>query len=751
MASAVPPDATTVPGRLRVRVTGAVQGVGMRPTVHRIATALGLAGFVRNGPDGVVIEVEGAAVGRFVERLAAEAPPLARFDGITAEPVPPTGKRGFVILDSEDGPAATRMVPDAATCAACLAELFDPASRFHRYPFVNCTHCGPRHTITRRLPYDRRHTSMADFAMCEACAADYADPGNRRHHAEPIACPACGPRLSHSVETIAEALRSGRIVALKGIGGYHLMVDARDEEAVARLRKRKDRDAKPFAVMVANAASVPLVAEACALEMQLLRSPGSPIVLLEAVPGTLAPSVAPRLARVGVLLAYTPVHHLLFAALNGGGGDHDPAAPNPACVVATSANPGGEPLVIDDADAERRLAGIADLVVGHDRPIVIRADDGVMQIVAGAPFHIRRARGSVPDPVPLPADGPPVLALGAHLKNTVCVTRGREAFVSQHVGDLDTVETARFYRETIDHLLGIVGVVPEAIATDLHPDFLPSRIAEGFGSPVVRVQHHAAHVASVAAENGVGGPVLGLALDGHGLGEDGGNWGGELLRVDGRSWERLGHLARWPLPGGDRAAREPWRMGVVALHKVGRSDEVAARFPDRPFAPTIAGRLARGQELIETSSLGRLFDAVAALAGVCDVQDYEGQAAMELEALVRAPRGYDDGYTIRGREICFARTIRRALSDGLTAAEFADAFHGALIDGWAAFAALFAEETGIRTVALGGGCLMNRVLAEGLVDALAARGLVPLLPRHLPPNDGGLSYGQAVMARAALT
>ncbi|WP_207620684.1 carbamoyltransferase HypF, partial [Oharaeibacter diazotrophicus] len=456
--------------------------------------------------------------------------PLARIDGVAVEAIAPTGGRGFAIAESRAGRAATRIVADAATCPACRAELFDPRSRFFGYPFVNCTHCGPRLTITRRLPYDRPQTAMAGFPMCAACAADYGDPANRRFHAEPIACPACGPRLSHPIGEIAAALRAGRIVALKGVGGFHLVADARAEAAVAELRRRKARDAKPFAVMMANSASLAAVAAPTEAEAALARSTAAPIVLMAVRPGVLAPSLSPGLTRVGVMLAYAPVHHLLFAALADAS---DPDAPNPTVLVATSANPCGEPLVVDDADAARRLGGIADLVVGHDRPIVIRCDDSVVQVVAGAPTYLRRARGFVPDPIPLATDGPDVLAFGAHLKATVTVTRGREAFVSQHVGDLDTAETVRFHRETVDHLLSLLDVAPDRVACDLHPDYRSTALAEAFGRPVVRVQHHAAHVAAVAAEHGVAGPVLGLALDGHGLGDDGTAWGGEAIVVDG--------------------------------------------------------------------------------------------------------------------------------------------------------------------------------------------------------------------------
>jgi hydrogenase maturation protein HypF len=574
------------PARVRVRLTGAVQGVGMRPFVHRLAVETGLAGFVRNGADGVTIEVEGSEIADFIARLSAETPSLARIDKMALEPLAPAGDAGFVIGASTGGRTATGIVPDAATCSDCLADLFDPGSRFFGYPFVNCTQCGPRFTITRRLPYDRPQTAMGGFMMCRACTAEYADQRNRRFHAEPIACASCGPRLSHSPGAIAAALREGQIVALKGIGGFHLMCDARNEAAVATLRRRKSREAKPFAVMVANAASLAVVARPAPSEIQLAATTARPIVLMQAVPDALAPWVSPGLSRVGVMLAYAPLHHLLFAELAGtAGAGHEPGALNPAVLVATSANPRGEPLVVDDAEAKRCLAGIADLIVTHDRPILIRADDSVAQIVAGAPAVLRRARGFVPNPIELRTDAPDVLALGGHLKTTVTVTRGREAFVSQHIGDLDTAGTVRFHREITAHLLAVLGVTPERVVCDLHPDYRSTRIAEEYDLPPLRrVQHHAAHVAAVVGEHGLTGPVLGLALDGHGMGPGGENWGGEMLLVEGANWRRLGGLFPLPLPGGDRAAREPARMAAAALAALGRTSEITQRLRRHAFA-----------------------------------------------------------------------------------------------------------------------------------------------------------------------
>jgi hydrogenase maturation protein HypF len=728
--------------RLRIRLRGAVQGVGMRPFVYGLALRHGLAGHVLNDGDGVVIEAEGATLAAFVAALTAEKPPLATIDTIESEPLAPTGETGFRIVDSVASKARTRVPADAATCEACLDDLFDPASRFHLYPFVNCTHCGPRYTITAHLPYDRPQTAMAGFPMCAACERDYRDPSNRRFHAEPIACPVCGPRLTHTIAEIVTALRAGKIVAVKGIGGFHLMCDARSETAVAELRRRKVRDAKPFAVMVANAASLDAVAVAGPVERELFLSAAAPIVVMDVRPDTLAPSIAPNLGRIGVMRAYAPLHHLIFGEAAGTAGRE---APNDFVVVATSANPGGEPLVIDDADARRRLGGIADLIVGHDRPIVIRADDSVAQVIAGRPSLIRRAKGFVPDPIDLGADGPAVLATGAHLKATVTVTRGREAFVSQHVGDLDTVETVKFYRETAAHLLSLLDVKPELIACDLHPDFRSSRFALEFDAPVLPVQHHAAHVAAIAAEHGVDGPILGLALDGIGHGDDGEAWGGELIRVTGSAWERLGHLAPLALPGGDKAAREPWRMAVAALHAAGEPGRARDLFPDLPLVSPLLARLDAGLEPTTTSA-GRLFDAVAGLVGLRRTQDHEGQAAMELEALVVEAKRGTGLFRLANGILDFAPLLTELARPGVRPRCAAEFFHGTLIDGLAMMVATHARRG--DAVALGGGCLMNRVLAEGLVEALTALGFRPLVAHRVPANDGGLSLGQAALARA---
>ncbi|WP_374544943.1 carbamoyltransferase HypF [Rhodoblastus sp.] len=727
--------------RLRLRLRGAVQGVGFRPFAYGLATRYGLGGFVRNDASGVTLEIEGAETEAFVAALRRELPPLARLDSVEIERVSPRGQCDFTIQATRSGVARTRIPADAATCDKCLDDLFDPASRFHLYPFVNCTHCGPRYTLTQRLPYDRAQTSMARFPLCADCTRDYADPANRRFHAEPIACPTCGPRLSHQPEEIVAALCAGKIVALKGIGGFHLLCDAKNAEAVARLRTRKNREAKPFAIMVANAASVALFGRPSAAERALLSTPAHPIVLVESR-GNLPAAVAPDMARLGVMLAYAPVHHLLFHAA---GGARDAA--QDFALVATSANPGGAPLITDNDEAREKLAAIADLIVTHDRDIVVRADDSVMQIVDCAPAFLRRARGFVPEPIDLGVDGPSVLACGGHLKATLTLTRGREAFVCQHIGDLSDAETYRFYRESAAHLLRLLDVKPEAVACDLHPDYLSTRFAEESGAPVLRFQHHAAHVAAVGAEHGLGGALFGAALDGHGLGDDGANWGGEALRLDGQGgFARVGHLAPLALLGGDRAAREPLRMGIAAFAALGRLDEAAGFFAAWPEAAQLVRLASRGAPV--TTSAGRLFDAASALLGFARRQDFEGQAAMRLEALVRAPRALEGGFILRDGTVDFAPLLTHLIDARPSPREGAELLHGTLIAGFAAWLAALTRPG--EAIALGGGCLMNRVLAEGLAVALRERGFAPLLARKLPPNDGGLSLGQAVLARAVI-
>lgn len=729
--------------RLRLRVRGVVQGVGFRPFIFGLAKRYGLSGFVLNDNEGVLIEVEGLATEAFCVALQTEAPPLSRIEAIEIEETAPQEAQGFVIKTSVDGKARTRIGADAATCEQCLADLRDPQSRFYGYAFVNCTHCGPRYTITRALPYDRKQTSMAGFAMCTACEVDYGNPESRRFHAEPIACPACGPKLSHTVAEIAAAISAGKIIALKGIGGFHLICDARNTLAVAELRRRKVRDEKPFAVMLADREAARHFVALSAEEEALLTSTARPVILGASL-GNLPASLAPGLTRLGVMLAYAPIHHLIFDQLSNV--CHD----LPIALVATSANPGGEPLAASNEDAHRRLSSIADLIVTHDRDILVRVDDSVMQVIAGAPSFLRRARGFVPEPVDLRSDGPSVIALGADLKNTVCVTRGREAFVSQHIGGLDNAETIRFQRETVAHLCKILDVKPDYAACDLHPDFRSVRLAESLGLPLVRVQHHLAHVAAVAAEHHLTGPYLGLALDGQGYGADGGIWGGELLVVDGHQWQRTGHLSPLPLPGGDKAAREPWRMGVGALYAAGRPDLVTPVFSNMPDAARLTAMLDRGMAVASTSSMGRLFDAAAAISGMRMAQTFEGQAAMEFEALAVDADALEAGYQIEGGILDFRPLLISMAENRLQGAEAASLFHATLIAGLADWTIGESRKRGVNQVVLSGGCMMNRRLAQGLYASLSASGLDIYLPRAMPANDGGLSLGQAAFARLVI-
>jgi hydrogenase maturation protein HypF len=722
--------------RVRLRVRGRVQGVGFRPFVWGLAKEEGLTGFVANDGEGVLIEAQGAAPERLAALVKMRAPALARIDSVEETRLPRRAdESAFAIRESgQDAVTAAAIGPDAAVCGDCLRELFDPANRRYLHPFITCTQCGPRYTITARLPYDRAQTSMAGFALCGACAAEYRHPADRRFHAETIACLDCGPRLSMPVAEIVSRLTDGAILAIKGIGGYHLACDARNEDAVAALRARKNREAKPFAVMVADLGAARGLAALRPQDETLLTSRERPIVVVAAREGNaLAPSLAPGLKTIGLMLPPSPLHVLMFHEAGHG-----------AAFVMTSANPGGEPLVIADDDAQARLSGIADAIVSHDRSILIRADDSVMRVIAGAPAFIRRARGFVPDPIPLGTDGPPVLALGGYLKTTLCVTRGREAFVSQHIGSLGNAAARRALADAARHFLHLLDVVPETTALDLHPD-LPSRaLAEELGAPILAVQHHHAHIASVLAEHGHEGPALGLALDGYGYGEDGGAWGGELLRLDGGGYRRLGHLRTLPLAGGDRAAREPWRMAAAALALRGQSHAIPRRFANEPLAAPVAKLLAQGN-LPETSSAGRWFDAAAALAQVATRNRFESDAAMRLEAMVRTPRSLGPVWRIEGNILDLLPVL--AALDGREGRNAAELFHGTLIDALADWVIRCARAEAIATIALGGGCFLNKVLAEGLDEKLKAAGLRVLHARALPPNDGGLSLGQAALAR----
>ena len=765
--------------RRRFDVQGVVQGVGFRPFVYRLAHKLALAGWVNNDGAGVTIEVEGdpSRIDEMKRRLTRDAPPLARIERIAEHECALRAEAGFAIRESVRSHATTAIGPDSAICSDCLAELFDPGDRRYRYAFINCTHCGPRYTITRSLPYDRAMTSMAPFRQCRECAAEYRNPLHRRFHAEPNACPRCGPQLGlvdatgraiECVDPIAETvarLREGEIVAIKGLGGFHLACDARNGEAVARLRARKAREEKPFAVMAANAASLSTLAVVDRNEHSLLNSAERPIVLLRKRGSADArlPGVAPGLAWLGAMLPYTPLHYLMFHEAAG-----RPAGtawlmfPQDLLLVMTSANPGGEPLVTDNGEALRRLSGIADALLVHDRAIVTRCDDSVLRASAdrasrGFQF-VRRARGYTPRVIKLPRAGPSVLALGGYFKNTVCATRGDEAFVSPHIGELDNAPTCAALVDAVEHLLRTLEITPEVVAHDLHPDFFSTRhaarLAQSRGIRHYGVQHHHAHIAAVVAEHGGKPPVLGLALDGVGLGTDGRAWGGELLRVDGARWERLGELAPLRLPGGDVASREPWRMAAAALARCGREGEILRRFADEPAASTVATMLARGVNSPATSSMGRVFDAAAGLLGVKRRAAFEGQAAMLLEGLADrhghvAP---DDAlFAIsETNELDLAPLLAR-LADEREAGFGAALFHATIVRALAEWVARAAQAQRIATIACGGGCFLNAILARELRTELAGRGLVMLEAMAVPPNDGGLSLGQAWVALQAMT
>lgn len=755
----------------RLRVRGVVQGVGFRPHVWRLARGEKLDGWVRNDAEGVeiVLQGEASAIERFAERLRSDAPPRSRIDALESRDEPLEDlPQGFAILESRGGAAHTMIGADSSVCPACLEEMFDPSARRWRYAFTNCTHCGPRYTITRAVPYDRAQTSMAGFDLCPSCAREYGDAADRRFHAEPIACPDCGPHLrwldntgrdlrsDDPLAAAVAALRDGAIVAIKGLGGFHLACEARQASAVQRLRQRKQREAKPFALMLANLRSAGTLAHIDDASRALLSSPACPIVLLPRKPGIDAelPGIADHMQHLGVMLPYTPLHYLLFHEYAGrpAGMAWIETLDAPALVM-TSANPGGEPLVAGNEEAIARLGSIADALLVHDRDIVVRCDDSVAQCNNGHVRFVRRARGYAPDAIALGDDGDPVLALGAYMKNTVCATRGGEAFVSQHIGTLDNAATVRALEETTGHLLRLLQVEPAVMAHDMHPDFASTRLAhalaERHGVPTLAVQHHHAHIAAVAAEHGHTGPLLGLALDGIGMGDGGGAWGGELLRVDDARFRRLGHVRNLALPGGDRAAREPWRMAAAALAAMGRGDVIARRFASQSAAPMLQRWLQGDTTIAGTSSLGRWFDAAAALLGLCEVMDFEAQAAMRLEAAAAAhgpASAWPDGYAIADDTLDLLPALR-LLDDARDSGEAAARFHATLGQALAEWTLLAARTQGIDTVAVAGGCLLNTLLADALRTQLRAAGLRVLEPRALPPGDGAISLGQAWIAR----
>ncbi|WP_084599203.1 carbamoyltransferase HypF [Actinoplanes subtropicus] len=752
--------------RRRYTVSGLVQGVGFRPFAYATAAALALSGSVANTPDGVVVEVEGEAeaVDEYGRRLRADAPPLAMVIAVESEEVPLQGGTGFTIEASKDGAEARTLAsPDVAICADCLRDLRDPADRRYRHPFITCTNCGPRFTIIESLPYDRAATTMAEFPMCPACRAEYLDPSNRRFHAQPIACPGCGPTLElqppadgDAVAECRRLLADGKIVAVKGLGGYHLACDARNPAAVAELRRRKRRGGKPFAVMVADVETARGLADLSEDDERLLTDIRRPIVLVPRRAGaTIADEVAPDNPDLGVLLPYTPLHFLLF----GLPGD----AAGPDVLVMTSGNLSGEPIVTGDEEAVERLGALADAWLRHDRAIRVPCDDSVSRHVAGAELPIRRSRGYAPLPLALPFEVPPMLAAGADLKNTCAVASGRYAWLSQHIGDMDDLSTVDALTRTEQHLEELTGVRPEIVVADLHPGYRSSEWARRHagGRIVKRVQHHHAHVASVMAEHGLGAEerVLGIAFDGTGYGPDGAVWGGEMLIAGYRDYTRAARLGYVPLAGGDASVLRPYRMALAHLH--------AAGVPWHPDLPAVAAcppaereLLARqfgsGAGCVPTSSMGRLFDAVSALCGVRQTVEYEAEAAIVLEGLARsASAGLDHPYALElcpsqdGPEVADAgpliRQIARDVLGGVPAPTVAARFHATVAALIGELAERGREMTGLDVVALGGGVFQNALLLAAAVRELGERGFTVLRPRLLPPNDGGIALGQLMV------
>ncbi|MFI7702536.1 carbamoyltransferase HypF [Nonomuraea sp. NPDC049480] len=739
--------------RVDVHVEGVVQGVGFRPFVYSLAHRLGLAGRVRNDVDGVFIEIEGACAGveEFLTALERDAPALSDIERVTVVSGRPAGHSEFTIAAGDpSGPRRALVCADSATCDDCLRELADPADRRHRYPFINCANCGPRFTIVRGAPYDRLLTTMAGFAMCPACAAEYHDPGDRRFHAQPACCPDCGPRLrlldargaelcGDPIAGAATLLRAGRVVAVKGLGGYHLAVPASHEQAAATLRGRKHREDKPFAVMAADLVQARRLCAVDDTAAGLLTGRTRPIVLLPRLPGApVAAAVAPGDRSLGLMLPYTPLHHLLLAEL---------AEP----MVLAGGDVSGEPIAYEDADALTRLSGIADAFLTHDRAIHVRIDDSVVRPMAGRATVLRRARGHAPEPLPLHRPAPrPVLACGAELKSTFCLAEGRRAFVSQHIGDLENAETLRSFVEGIDHFCGLLGIRPEVVAHDLHPGYLSTKHAQEIpGVELVGVQHHHAHIASCLADNGEPGPVIGVAFDGLGHGADGTVWGGEFFRADLAGFERLGRLAPVPMPGGAAAVRQPWRMAAAYLRDDHPGLGVARRHAGR-----WAGVLALAGDAPLTSSAGLLFDAVSALLGVRDTVTYEGQAAIELEqhadpaepGAYRARLAPGDLLAVEGGDLVHAAA--EDLAAGVPTPVIAGRFHNGVCDAIVRSCAALRDATGLSAVALSGGVFQNALLLERTVERLKGAGFRVLTHARVPPGDGGISLGQAAVAAA---
>ncbi|NLT33372.1 MAG: carbamoyltransferase HypF [Acidobacteria bacterium] len=752
--------------RMQIAIQGAVQGVGFRPFIYRLASGMGLAGWVRNSSRGVFIEVEGEPpqLDAFLLRIDREKPPLSFIQSLEFSLLDPAHFEGFAIRPSlAAGEKDALILPDIATCDACVREILDPANRRYRYPFTNCTHCGPRFTIIESLPYDRPHTSMKAFEMCPRCRAEYEDPADRRFHAQPNACPACGPRLElwdgagrtvaeegTALAAAAEAVLGGKIVAVKGMGGFHLIADASSARAVATLRQRKHREEKPFALMFPSLDAVRAECLVSPLEERVLTSPQSPIVLLWRRTGLRSPlcgNVAPGNPCLGVMLPYTPLHHLLMCEIG-------------RPVIATSGNLADEPICIDGEEALGRLAGIADLFLVHDRPIVRHVDDSIVRIVLGRELVLRRARGYAPLPLRPHGAVSDILAVGAHLKNTVAVSVGGNVFLSQHIGDLETEQSTGAFRAAIEDFLRLYAPQPKWVAADMHPDYASSRYARASGIPLIEIQHHHAHVAACMAENELEGEVLGVCWDGTGYGEDGTVWGGEFLRTEGAGVTRAATFRRFRLPGSERAVREPRRAALGALYEImgeavfGETDLAPVRAFDAAEIPVFGRMLARGIRSPWTTSAGRLFDAAASLAGLRQKIRFEGQAAMELESAagggetgdaypfeLRDPeRAQADPLIVDWEPLLWAiiADVRAAVPPATIAARF----HNALAD----IIVAVARKMEVPRVVLTGGCFQNRILLEGAVGRLNAEGFRPYWHQRVPPNDGGIALGQIAAA-----
>jgi hydrogenase maturation protein HypF len=743
--------------RLSVRVQGVVQGVGFRPFVYRIAHTHGLTGWVRNRPDGVEIEIQGGrtALDSFLAALERERPAPARIERIAAEARPEQDETGFAIVASGAAAETRPSVPaDLAVCPECAREMDTPGERRFRYPFTNCTYCGPRYSIIEGLPYDRPKTSMKGFPLCPACLAEYRDPLDRRFHAQPVACPVCGPQLSlrdpsgrelavrdEALRGAAAALAGGQVLALKGLGGFQLLVDATSPESVARLRQRKRREEKPFAVMFPDLDALSRSCTASEAERETLSAPEAPILLLRKAAGSpVVAGVAPGNPRLGAFLPYTPLHRLLLA---------ESARP----LVCTSGNLSEEPMAIEDADAFARLGDLADCFLVHDRPILRPVDDSVLRLDPSGPVLLRRARGFAPLADGLDLEAPPVLALGAHQKNTIALLNRGQVVVSQHLGDLHSLEGARLLARTVHDFLDFFAARPAAVACDLHPDYASTRLAERLSAewsvPLHQVQHHHAHVAAVMAEAKLRGPVLGLAWDGSGFGPDHTIWGGEALRVDEAGFRRVGHLRTFPLPGGEKAVKEPRRSAAGLLWGLTGSMEPVEPLFTEAETLLLRSMLARGLNAPLTSSIGRLFDAVAALSGVRTLRGFEGQAAMELEfAAEDPPAAGTYPWTFQSGEVLVAdpgAMVQAILDDrrqGVPAGLIARRFHHALAD----LALAWARHGGVADVVLCGGCFQNALLLDLAGSRLAEAGFQVHIPRRYPPNDGAISLGQAWVA-----